>query len=122
MNRREFVGHTGQLAGLGMLALSPLSIQNGMQQFSKITIKNVDSNFEREPLFPYHFKGSYVTEAWQIAARLESESGIHKIGLGGQGILWSDAKVFAAHSVSGGNALMYAMSERALQMMKGNSF
>ena len=28
--------------------------------------------------------------------------------------------MFAAHSVNGGNALMFAMSERALQMMKGN--
>ncbi len=37
-------------------------------------------------------------------------------------LIWSDSKVFAAHSVTGGNALMYAMSERALQMMKGNSF
>ncbi len=74
-----------------------------------------------EPLFPYHFKGSVITEAWQTAARLEAESGISTIGLGTQGILWSDSKVFATHSVTGGNALMYAMSERALQIMKGNS-
>src|SRR5262245_18853111 len=93
-----------------------------MEEFSNIRVKNVDLNFEREPLFPYHFKGSFVSEGWQIAARLESESGIHKIGLGGQGILWSDSKVFASHSVSCGNVLMYAMSERALQIMKGNSF
>jgi hypothetical protein len=82
----------------------------------------VDSNFEREPLIPYHFKGSFVTELWQAVARLESESGISKIGLGTQSVLWSDARVFADHSESGGNALMYAMTERALQLIKGNSF
>jgi len=89
---------------------------------SPIRITKVDSNFEREPLTPYRFKGSEVTTGWQVAAYLESASGIHKIGLGGQGTLWSDATVFASHSVAGGNALMYAMSEYALQMMKGESY
>jgi hypothetical protein len=100
----------------------PTPFNNKMKQTSKIRIKNVDSNFEREPLNPYRFKGSAITEAWQTAARLEGESGISTIGLGTQGILWSDSKVFAAHSESGGNALMYAMSERALEIIKGTSF
>src|SRR5690606_26333191 len=93
-----------------------------MRSEKKIAIANVDSNFEREPLTPYRFKGSVVTEGWQVAAWLQSESGRHAIGLGGQGTLWSDSNVFAAHSPNGGNALMYIMSERALQMMKGQSF
>jgi len=93
-----------------------------MKQLSGIRVKNVDANFEREPLFPFHFKGSVINEIWQIAAYLEGESGTSKIGLGGQSILWSDPKVFASHSVSGGDILMFAMSERALQMMKANSF
>src|SRR4030095_10909507 len=110
INRREFVSHTGKLMGLGMLGFSPSATQfvNRMQEFSKISIRNVDSNFEREALFPYRFKGSFVTELWQIAARLESESGIGRIGLGTQSVLWSDSKVFAEHSEAGGNALMYA--------------
>jgi len=87
-----------------------------------IRIKNVNASFEREPLFPFHFKGSVINEIWQTAAYLEGESGISKIGLGVQSILWSDPKVFATHSVSGGELLMFAMSERALQIMKGNSF
>ncbi|MEX2231137.1 MAG: enolase C-terminal domain-like protein [Cyclobacteriaceae bacterium] len=127
MNRREFVHHTG--AGVAALGLTGITTTHSssqskptIKQEKKIRIKNVDSNFEREPLIPYRFKGSVVTEGWQVAAWTESESGIHKIGLGGQGTLWSDSKVFAAHSTNGGNALMYAMSERALQMMKGNTF
>ncbi|MEZ4905789.1 MAG: enolase C-terminal domain-like protein [Spirosomataceae bacterium] len=87
-----------------------------------IRIKNVDANFEREPLNPYRFKGGFITDSWQAVAMLESESGIRKVGLGTQGVLWSDARVAAGHSESAGNALMYAMSEYALQRLKGVSF
>nr|WP_266369299.1 mandelate racemase/muconate lactonizing enzyme family protein [Tellurirhabdus rosea] len=89
---------------------------------ARITVQKVASNFEREPLNPYRFKGSAITEAWQTVAYLEDESGTGKVGLGTQNILWSDAKVFEQHSESGGNALMYALSERALQLLKGRSF
>ncbi len=124
INRREFVNYTGTFMSLGIGGLKPnfKHLANSMKQLSRIRIKNVDSNFEREPLYPYRFKGSVITESWQTTAYLEGDSGISKIGLGTQGILWSDSKVFADHSVNGGNALMYAMSERALQIMKGNSF
>lgn len=124
INRRTFVNRTGALLASGFVGLSPdhKTFGGHMKSSSAIKIKKVDSNFEREPLTPYRFKGSVITEGWQIAAYLESESGIHKIGIGGQGTLWSDSNVFAAHSPAGGNALMYAMSERALQIMKGNSF
>lgn len=89
----------------------------------RITIERVDANFEREPLIrPFGFKGGYTTENWQVATRLESSSDRHGIGLATQGVLWSDAQVFAAHSESGGNALMYAMTERAVQQLKGQSF
>jgi hypothetical protein len=123
INRREFVTRTGAALALGLSGLS--SYANPLlptMQPANIRIKNVSSNFEREPLFPYRFKGSAITESWQVAAFLEGESGISKVGLGTQGVLWSDARVAAAHSENGGNALMYAMSERALQLMKGSSF
>lgn len=126
MNRREFVHYTG--AGMAALTLPGFNSRPSgqspsiMKSEKKITIRKVDSNFEREPLFPYHFKGSFVNEGWQVASWLESESGIHKTGLGCQGTLWSDARVFAAHSTEAGNALMYAMTDRALQIMKGQSF
>jgi L-alanine-DL-glutamate epimerase-like enolase superfamily enzyme len=88
-----------------------------------ITIDAVDSNFEREPLIrPFGFKGGSMTEIWQTVALLRSASGIRKIGLCTQNVLWSDAQVFAAHSESGGNALMFALSEYALQLVKGKSF
>lgn len=124
MNRRDFVSYTGGFMSLGLGGIKTdfSKMENIMQPASPIKIKNVDLNFERESLHPYRFKGSAITEAWQVAALLESESGTRTIGLGGQSVLWSDSKVFAEHSFNGGNALMFAMTERALQMIKGNSF
>jgi L-alanine-DL-glutamate epimerase-like enolase superfamily enzyme len=124
LSRREFVQRTGSLVALGAAGLSSrvAKAQNPARPPKPILIKNVNSTFEREPLMPYRFKGSAITEGWQTVAYLESDHGVHKIGIGGQGTLWSDATVFATHSPAAGNALMYAMSERALQIMKGNSF
>lgn len=86
-------------------------------------IAGVNSNFERQPLSkPFGFKGSAVTNLWQIVASLEEENGMSRIGLGTQSVLWCDPEVFGQHSENGGNALMYAMTERALQMIKGEQF
>ncbi len=90
-----------------------------MPKEKTIRIKDVSSNFEREPLNPYRFKGSAITESWQTLAYLKTDEDIHKIGQCTQGVLWSDSKVFAGHSETAGNALMYAMTEHALQLMKG---
>ncbi len=88
-----------------------------------ITIARVGANFEREPLVrPFGFKGGYQSEIWQSAALLESASGRRGLGLCTQGVLWSDAHVFAGHSESGGNALMYAVTEWAVQQLKGQTF
>ena len=124
INRRTFIHSAGALTAVSLgESISGLSGQpRDRQASSSIRIKRVDSNFEREPLNPYRFKGSAITESWQVASLLESESGIRKVGLCTQGVLWSDARVFAAHSERVGNALMYAISDRALQIMNGNSF
>ncbi|MFT6809873.1 MAG: L-alanine-DL-glutamate epimerase-like enolase superfamily enzyme [Saprospiraceae bacterium] len=124
-SRRTFVKQSGAGLALSMTGLSLVN-SNCMSKLlepTSIKITNVNSNFEREPLLrPFGFKGSAMTNVWQTMAYLKSDSGIHKIGLGTQNVLWSDSKVFAANSENGGNALMYAMSERALQIIKGQSF
>lgn len=124
INRREFVTFAGSFVALGMSGLNPdfSRLENHMNPLAKIRIRNVDLNFEREPLYPYRFKGSFVSELWQAVAYIEGESGISKVGLGTQSVLWSDAQVFSDHSVNGGNALMFATSERALQIMTGIAF
>ena len=89
----------------------------------KIQIQYTNSQFEREPLLsPFGFKGGHLSELWQAVSYIESTSGNHSIGLGTQSVLWSDASIFSGHSESGGNALMYALTEHALQMIKGCSF
>jgi L-alanine-DL-glutamate epimerase-like enolase superfamily enzyme len=88
-----------------------------------IRVRYTNSNFEREPLVrPFGFKGGYMTEIWQTAVLLESDSGAQAVGLCTQNVLWSDAQVFSSHAEAAGNALMYAVTERALQMVKDTSF
>ncbi|HBG57863.1 MAG TPA: L-alanine-DL-glutamate epimerase, partial [Porphyromonadaceae bacterium] len=95
----------------------------GKTRSKSIRIESVDSYFEREPLIsPFGFKGGYLSELWQPVSYLRADSGNHAIGLGTQSVLWSDAGIFSSYSESGGNALMYLLTERALQMLKNTSY
>ena len=129
LSRREFLQTSTAVAGVSMLGMSAVSgepescVCCDNAERNPVTISTVDSNFEREPLVrPFGFKGGYMSEIWQTMAYMRSNQGISKVGLCTQNVLWSDARVFASHSESGGNALMYALSERALQIAKGQSF
>lgn len=87
------------------------------------TIARTDCNFEREPLIrPFGFKGGYLTEIWQTVAGIQTAQGIKAACLNSQSVLWSDASVFASHSESAGNSLMFAMTEFALKRAEGLSF
>jgi L-alanine-DL-glutamate epimerase-like enolase superfamily enzyme len=123
LSRRNFVKTASIISGAVMTA--PL-INSCMAQGRKdksITITNVNSNFEREPLVrPFGFKGGYMSEIWQTISLLESAAGNRGLGLDTQNVLWSDARVFAGNSEAAGNALMYAITERAMQMVKGMTF
>jgi len=115
----------GGLAGLTSPQASALASQQASsgKLGKKVTIADVDSNFEREPLIrPFGFKGGYMSEIWQTMAMMQSSGGNEKVGLCTQSVLWSDASVFAGHSEAAGNALMYNISERALQMCRGRTF
>lgn len=112
-------------AGAAVVRPSPefWGATNSLQYPKKIKIIGVNSNFEREPLIrPFGFKGGYMTEIWQTAAKLQSESGISKIGICSQNVLYSDANVFAAHSEAAGNALMYSLTDKSLQITKNTPF
>jgi len=86
---------------------------------SSTRIRRTDSTFEREPLIrPFGFKGGYMSEIWQTAVRVEADSGAGRIGIGTQNVLWSDAEAFASRSEAAGNALMYAVTERALALAR----
>ena len=121
-SRRRFIKDSILATG-AVCTVSPSVLAAGQKAPGKIRITRVGSNFEREPLIrPFGFKGGYMSEIWQSVSYLESDLGNHGIGLCSQSVLWSDAAVFANHSESGGNALMYAMTERALQLVNGQSF
>ncbi len=124
ITRRDFIKTSAVITGgsmLGKLSMQEQSRKNFHGKLIRIT--DVDSNFEREPLIrPFGFKGGYMKEIWQTAVMIKSDSGIHKIGTCSQSILWSDAQVFSSHSESGGNALMYAMTEYGLRLLKGREF
>jgi L-alanine-DL-glutamate epimerase-like enolase superfamily enzyme len=126
LTRREFVLKTGTLAAVSSLGLTSSFCKSGTlksKTMKPVTIQAVDSDFEREPLIrPFGFKGGYMSEIWQTMSWMQSRSGIEKVGLCTQSVLWSDAGVFASHSEAGGNAIMYLMTERAMQMVKGQSF
>jgi hypothetical protein len=124
-SRRDFLKYSSTAAGLGLLGVKGIAAQTEKKQKSTtpITIAKVDANFERESLIrPFGFKGGYMTEIWQSVAFLQSDKGTKSVGLCTQNVLWSDARVFASHSESGSNALMYKLSEHALQLVKGISF
>lgn len=125
LSRRSFV-QTATVSALG-LSITPMFANTSNLRLAtaakSFKIAEVSANFEREPLrHPFGFKGSAMTNVWQVVARLQDETGTAKIGLGTQNVLWSDSRVFARQSENGGNALMYAMTERALQIAKGQEF
>lgn len=122
-SRRNFIKTTGVAAGtisaLPSFSKNPFNINSEKM----IKIVDTDSNFEREPLIrPFGFKGDFMYEIWQNIVQLKSQSGVQKVGLGSQNVLWSDAKIFSSFSESGGNSLMYAITEYALKLIKGTSF
>lgn len=118
-----FMGHLGFARIRAPTSHSRMSPTANSVSTSPITIARVSADFERQALIrPFGFKGGYQSEIWQNVALLESESGKRGVGLCTQGVLWSDAHVFAGHSESGGNALMYAVTEHALQLLKGRRF
>ncbi|MCG6924181.1 MAG: L-alanine-DL-glutamate epimerase [Acidobacteria bacterium] len=127
MRRRDLLrtaAHAGVLSTLGPLATPPgVPSAPAPERRHGLRIADTDSNFEREPLRrPFGFKGGYMSEIWQTAALAVSADGTRRIGLGTQSVLWSDARVFATHSESGGNALMYAITERALALARDRDF
>lgn len=88
-----------------------------------ITIARTDCAFEDEPFVaPFGFKGGHVNGLQQSVALLVSESGNEGLGVGVLSPLWSDAEVFAAHTESAGNAIMFQMMAHAMELAQGQSF
>ncbi|MET7000317.1 enolase C-terminal domain-like protein [Chitinophaga defluvii] len=119
MNRRRFLSNSVILTiggnihkTLGMVGKKP----------SLIRLTSTGSNFEREKLrIPFGFKGGYLTELWQTAVQLKTDR-MSGVGLATQSVLYGDANLFAANSEAAANALMFALTEKALHLAKGIPF
>ncbi|MDR2232639.1 MAG: hypothetical protein LBE56_05875 [Tannerella sp.] len=126
MNRRSFIKSAVAITAMGAVDMeisASINPETNRKVLKPFRVVATDSNFEREPLIrPFGFKGGYLREIWQSAAMLQGESGLRKIGICTHNVLWSDAAVFAAHSPAAGDAIMFAISERALQMIRNQSF
>jgi len=86
-----------------------------MERIEKTGLRRV-----REPLLhPFGFKGSSLTELWQICCQLETGSGLTGTGLGVQSVLWSDGGVFARLGQEGGNLAMERTTAYALDRLRG---
>lgn len=122
MKRRHFIQNTGAL--LSLSALPGTAFPFFMQGIYKnITIVSAEAVAEKEPLAkPFGFKGGFLTEIWQSAVKLKSKKGTTAIGIGTQSVLWSDSRVFAEHSEPEGNELMFSLTKKALEIIKGRSF
>ncbi len=110
-----------------MAAFSSLDLTNitaaSMEVAKTIRVVRTQSDFEREKLIrPFGFKGGYLTELWQIVSRMQSASGISKIGIATQSVLYGDADLFPLHSEANGNALMYVLANKALELVKQTPF
>src|SRR5690606_38965190 len=85
----------------------------------QVQVVQTAANFEREKLLhPFGFKGGYLTELWQVAAKMMSESGHMAIGLATQSVLYGDADLFAQSSEATGNSLMFVLMNKALQRVR----
>ncbi len=122
--RRHFI-KKGLLAAGSTLVMNPgRSVAADLRKtdLKNIRVERVNSNFERETLIrPFGFKGGYMTEMWQTASRLQS-AGHRKTGICTQNVLYADANVFASCSEAAGNALMFSLTSRALQLTGETAF
>ncbi len=122
MDRRKFVKSASVLAALSSMNLSNLKGADPAA-LKLIRIVRTQSDFEREKLIrPFGFKGGYLTELWQVISRMQSESGISRIGIATQSVLYGDSDLFSHHSEADGNTMMYDLVNRALDIVKQTPF
>ncbi len=86
-------------------------------------IVHADLEMQRQPFArPFAFKGAAFHEKWNLIVRLTDETGAEAVGVGGTAVLWSDPDVFSSHTEVGGNILMSALLEFALQQAVKREF
>lgn len=73
-------------------------------------------------LHPFGFKGSSLTELWQVYVAVKGETEEFGVGVGVQSVLWSDSKVFSSFTEEKSNLLMYEITKKAVELIEGLEF
>jgi len=124
LGRRSFVHKVALVSGTITLGIPNIIMaKNKFTPKKSLSIDTAKMVFEREPLIhSYGFKGGFITRLWQVVTQLKDFNGNNTIGLGIQSPLWSDSKVTSLWGESGSNALMYSLTNKAAQLIEGQSF
>lgn len=89
---------------------------------ASITIADTSLSLVKEQLVrPFGFKGYQISELWQAVPAIRSNR-YSACCPSTQSVLWSDSDVFASCSPNESNMLMYRVTARALEIIKGKSF
>jgi hypothetical protein len=121
MDRKRFLKCAGLMA-CSATELNKLAYSEP-NKMKKIKIIQTDTLFEQEKLVrPFGFKGGYLTELWQVASKITAESGLSKIGLATQSVLYGDADLFASCTEKQGNEMMYQVVKMALELARQTPF
>jgi len=108
---------------LGLYGPGSSAFADPFKKPSPVQITEGSCAVEKEPLIrPLGINRLSLTVLWQTVEQLNSEKESFGIGLGTQSVLWSDVTVFLGNSETEGNSQMYALTKRAVQMLKGHSF
>ncbi len=88
----------------------------------KITVTHYTVVPDRPPLAsPFGFKGAYINELWQAKATLGTDNFKFTVP-STQSVLWSDAAVFSRLGAEKGDGVMFALTERASELIRGVTF
>lgn len=122
MDRRQFIKSTSLITALSGSSFDDTTYPM-IHNMKNIRVIHTESDFEREKLIrPFGFKGGYLTELWQVASKLTAESGLSKTGIATQSVLYGDADFFASRTETEGNALMFLVVNKALELIKQTAF
>lgn len=78
--------------------------------------------FKEEYLKPYIFKGDSVNGKWIAKTAITDESGVEGAAVGGFAVLWSDPGVYNSHTEMGGNIMMAACLEKAVNTIVNREY
>lgn len=120
MKRRNFIKNSIIFTAASSCISNKYTNRSGSHD---IKIQSHNIVYEKEKLIrELGFKGNFLTELWQVAVQVTSDTNTTATGLAIQSILYADAELFAMHSENGGNQLMFDLTKEALHLAQKTPF